>query len=233
MPSPATPIARWRGLAALVLAVVVGLATVGLAGCTRGGEVTSSSAGATGALRDPDVEGLLVSEARALLEADGWTVEVVGTKQRRVKRAAESSWQVVAVETGGDGEATLTAARRTTKTLRIDFATKRVRLSDEPTSYRKVVRQGRAGTRVITYLDGEKHSSEVTRKPVKRVVEIGTAPAYTGRCTILGSYAHRYVRCTGFYNPEAKRAAQELAGECNSTTSPLADCRGVYGRYFR
>ena len=237
---------RWtpaRRVSRLVLAVATLIATtLTLTACTTGPRVASVSQKASSTatapapartLRPADMKGELLSHARSLLEADGWKVKAVGTKNRSIRRSAEYGWQVTKVKTGKNGTVTLTAGKLTTKTVAIEYKTKTVKLPDEPKTYKEVAQKGVNGERVITYLDGKKIQSTVTRAPVTKIVEIGTRRPYTGKCTIWGSYANRYVKCTGFYNPEAKRAAQELASLCNSTTSPLADCRGVYGSYFR
>lgn len=121
---------------------------------------------------------------------------------------------------------------RTQKRSAIAYKTKILPVAWESTSYRKVVQEGRAGNRTNTYLDGRLITSKVTRKPVTRIVQVGTSRPYTGRCTIWGGYAKRYVECTGHYDPAARQSAQRLVDLCNSTSQPISDCRDIYGSYF-
>lgn len=55
-----------------------------------------------------------------------------------------------------------------------------------------------------------------------------TPPKYTGYCNIEGSYRRRYVVCYGDYSPDARRAAEAKANQCNRTSDPVQGCTGSY-----
>ena len=217
---------RRRLLLAVVLAFVVALA--GCTSSTRSAQETEPAA--VESTNPISLKGTNLAHAQSVLESEGWTVTAVATKKRSIKN--EGDWQVVKVVTGEDHTVTLTVGKLTTKIVKLPFKTRTTKLSSTRIGVRKIVQEGERGKRVITFLDGKKISSEVTRKPVTKIIGIGTWRPYTGNCTILGYYAHRYVRCTGYYDPAAKRRAKSLADLCNSTTSPIAACRDVYGRTF-
>ena len=179
-----------------------------------------------------EAKGRTLAKARLLLESNGWTVKTRGTKDRSIKKSDEKNWRVTKVGVSKKTTVTLTAGKLTTKTVVIAFKTKKMKLPIEPTTYKEVVQNGANGKRKITYLDGKKLKTSVTKKPRTRIIQVGTRHVYTGRCTILGSYANRYVRCTGDYSPAAEEDAWKLANLCSSTYQPLAECRGVYGTYF-
>lgn len=214
-----------------VLVIIMGGVLASLTGCTPNGHQTPAAASR---VEDPsELKGLKLADARVALEDSGWTVKAVATKKRSIGSGDEDRWQVVKVKLAEETRvATLTVGKLSRKVKVIDFKTKVVKRAGKTTSYRKVEQRGERGRRVITFLDGKRISSKVTKKPVTKIVGIGTRRPYTGGCTIRGGYARRYVRCSGYYDPAAKRAAQRLASRCNSTTSPLAECRNVSGRYF-
>ena len=235
-----------RLLAAIALMLTLA-ASIAVTGCVGSAQRASSSTpvaevvgpSATPTPNGPnkavlsEAKGMTLAQAREMLESNGWKVKAKGTKGRSIGKPDEKKWQVIKVTAGKKATVTLTAGRLTTRTERISFKTEKVKLAYEPTTYREVVREGVNGKRKITYLDGKKIKTKVVKKPVSKILEVGTQHVYTGRCTIWGSYANRYVKCTGDYNPSAKAAAGELAALCNSTTWPIAECKGVYGTYFR
>jgi len=180
----------------------------------------------------PQTKGKTLATARVVLESYGWKVRAKGTKNRSIKKPDEKNWQVTKVNSAKKGIVTLTAGKLTVKTVKIGYKTKKVKLPHRPTTYKVVARKGVKGKRKIIFLDGKKIKTAVVKKSVAKIIHVGTRHVYTGRCTIWGSYANRYVQCTGDYSPAAEEAAWELANLCNSTAQPLGECRNVYGSYF-
>lgn len=173
-----------RLLANGVFAVALALSASVFAGCSaqsEGRDVPMAQASVSGHVEPsgPDesalaqAKGMTAAKARALLESKGWTVKTTGTKDRKIKKADEQHWQVTAVKRGKQDSVTLTAGKLTHKTAKLPFKTKKVKVDYEPTTYKHVVQKGVTGKMRITYLDGIKIRSKVT-KPVTKIIEVGT-----------------------------------------------------------